>query len=380
MTKTLVLHAGLPKTGTTTIQNAFLRSHEFLLHEHQFLYPSFDANHTNAICTLFLTDPLRHITNKMAARDAAFDLAAVHEKYRADLEGEFAKDGWTRALVSAEGISNLSAVEIERFRNWAMQRVDKVEVLVWVREPQAYVTSVVQQLLKGGQTLEEMMADPPLPNFKGKISNQIAVFGREAVRVESFEAATAHAQGIVGAFAHQIGLPDDAMARVVASATRDNESLSQEAAMMLDSLNRERPLFGETKIKRTGRETLHLQGVRGNKFRLPHEFRKTVYDTTRDDVAWLSQNFDVSLYTDPFDTTLDAPQPIRADTIRTTAALLSNLMNTVEALTLTLQARNLHSDGKINEAARKMERALSFDRQSAIVTRQANQMLKKMPE
>jgi len=375
MPRTLVLHAGLPKTGTTTIQNAFWRARETLLRSQGLCYPSIEANHTNAVCTLFLDDPSVHITNRIAALRGELDLPALQARYRNSLEADLCGDSnWQRAIISAEGISNLSAQEIAKFRDWARTFADKIEVLFWVREPVSYMTSVVQQLLKGGQTLQELQNDPLLPNFKGKISNAISVFGRDAVRVESFEAAIAHPDGLVAAFARHVGLSPQAAAMVQSHASHDNESLSMQAALLLDALNRARPLFGEGTQPRTGRETAYLEAIRGDRFRLPHAFRKRVYDLTREDVAWLNATFGTDLYNTPFANQADQPTSMPPETMTSVAVLVSNLLNVIEALTLTLNARDSHAAGDSQAVAKHLTRARTLAPESALIARQSRQM------
>lgn len=62
----IVLHTGLPKTGTSTIQNVFHENREFLLAEEGVLYPSLEPNLTTPFGTIFKNDPRKPIANKMA--------------------------------------------------------------------------------------------------------------------------------------------------------------------------------------------------------------------------------------------------------------------------------------------------------------------------
>lgn len=353
----LILHAGLPKTGTTTIQNAFWRVRDRLLATEGLLYPPPEPNHTNAICTMFLDDPMQHISNRMAARDGAIDLASLQGKYRAQIEEHLARSDWKRVLISAEGLSNLAANEIAKLRDWMASYVDEMEVVFWVREPVAYVTSVAQQLLKGGETLKAMQSNPLLPNFKGKISNAIKVFGRDAVRVRSFEEAVTDPKGITAYYARDVGLSPEGVMIAASAATFDNESLSAEAARMLDHLNGVRPIFGEGSNRRSGHEVLHLQTVKGNKFALPEAMRQEIYASTRADVAWLNETFGLSLYLGYLPQGEDENKPMRLDTLQSASILVSNLINANQALTLALQAHEAVRNGNVVAAKKWLERA-----------------------
>ncbi|MEL6677081.1 MAG: hypothetical protein AAFQ51_00165 [Pseudomonadota bacterium] len=366
MPKKLILHAGLPKTGTTSIQNAFYRTRDLLLGDARMLYPSVAPNHTNAVCTMFLKNPETHITNKIGMLKADFDLARVRVDYFEALEADMARGEWDTVLISAEGISNLSAEEIAGFRDWALEYVDTFEVVFWTRDPVKYTVSVIQQIIKGGQTIKSLADDLPLPNFRGKISNAIAVFGAEAVKVRDFESAITQEDGIVGAFCRDVGLTADLTARIVEHATRDNEALSLEAAMMLDRLNELRPLFDNdgAQARRTGGEIQYLQAVRGNRFDIPFALRKACHEQSRADVAWLNKTFGLDLYTEPFTEEQPQPAPLDMSTITSSAILMSNLINTVEGLKLTLQAHEAYHNNELDMARSKLAEAQRFTPES----------------
>jgi len=128
------------------------------------------------------------------------------------------------------------------------------------------------------------------------------VFGRENVRVFDFDTAAKGEGGIVGAFAREAGLSDPSRDFLASRALRYNESLSLEAARILDSLNRQRPIFVDNvrAPRRAGpeHELAYLKRIQGRTFDVPGWVKEEIVPKSRDDVAWLNETFGLDLYRD----------------------------------------------------------------------------------
>jgi hypothetical protein len=291
------VHLGFPKTGTTTIQNVFHAHRNRLLAEEGVLYPSLSPNLTNVLCTNFLDDPLKHITNQMAGISREEARERGRQQFL-ELESEIASTQWRTLVLSAEGLSNLSALDLSHFREWVKELAHRVEALVCVREPLAYTASVIQQILKGGATLGEMYESPPTPNYKGKLSNAIEVFGRDKIRVFCFESWTRTDGGLVSEFARQVGLSDSTASWLADRASRENESLTELGVSVLDAMNRIRPMFveGKRNPRRSGRELAYISRLGGRRYSLPHAVAECIHSSCVDDVRWLNETFALSFY------------------------------------------------------------------------------------
>jgi len=368
MTRTLLVHAGMPKTGTTSIQNALYAARERLLETDGLLYPSIAANHTNSICTLFLTDPTKHISNQMAGVRTRDQVLALQAEYRARWVHDLERNHWDTLLISAEGASNLSRGELAALADWFRLYVDEIKVVYYLREPIAYTTSVTQQLLKGGMTLERLSDKPEVPNFKGRLNNAIGAFGRENVAIRDFGAAVKAEGGLVADFCDAFSLSPEGRAAVLAEAKIDNESLSGEAADMLSRLNTLRPLFvdGARSPQRTGRETLTFEALPGNKFVLPLAVRQAVYERTRPDVEWLNGTFGTAFFETKAPAEGDSPaDPARIEEAAdATTLLLSDLLNSVDALKACLQAREMAENANYDGARGRLAFASALCPQS----------------
>lgn len=297
----LVLHIGLDKTGTTTIQNALYSNREPLLAEEGVLYPSLMPNLSTPLLTIFKNNPHEHRANRIAGLPYE-EVEKRRQSYLNSLETEISSCDWRILLLSAEGLSSLRESEVAKLGKWGEQYSTNRTVLVWVRHPVTWACSVIQERLKQGETLEQLYQDPPTPNYRQKISNAVSVFGKENIRVFDFETAAESVGGVVGTFASQAGLSRSSCELLARQAVRTNESLSLEAAHILDSLNRQRPMFvgGNRATRRPGtRQVLRYIGrISGRRFDIPDTVKELVRSQSRDDVEWLNETFGLDLYGD----------------------------------------------------------------------------------
>lgn len=327
----IIVHAGLPKTGTTSIQEALYKHRTTLLDSDRILYPSISDNHTNALCTMFLAKPETHIANRMAGRTTSELVQPFKMSCFEQLENEISNSDWSTLLFSAEGLSNLVAPELESLRKWLLKFSDDIQVILWLRDPVSYSISVTQQLLKGGRLLEEMYRDPPLANFKGRGNNFIHVFGRENMNIRIFEECVKHQDGILGGFLDDLSLSPNVRSTILSDNKRSNESMSQEAALLLNELNKLRPLFvdGGRGKDRTFSELNHFLRIKGAKFDVPFEVKRKIENLSAPDINWLEAETDKKPYSLKFQG--DKPPPTAAtmskETISTLAILLSDILN-----------------------------------------------------
>jgi len=318
---------GLPKTGTTAFQEAVHAENIALLSEQHTLYPGAAANHTDALCTMFLPDPRTHITNQMAGVTTERQAEQLRQKTFSTMEKALSASSWQTLLLSAEGASNLSDQPLANLRDWLGKWVDRVEVIYVVRHPIDFTVSVMQQMLKGGYTIDGMMENIPHPQFQSRLSRAFNVFGRERVRVLCYEDARNQPGGLIAALCGAMAIREPACGRIVAAQRDANESLPMLAARTLDSMNRQRPLFinGKLNPKRTGREAGYLTRLQGSKFNLRTSEFNLIREVVADDTAWLEQvvgiDYDLSKTTEP------PEERYNSETIDSLALLISDLAN-----------------------------------------------------
>lgn len=327
----VIVHAGLPKTATTTIQNALFDARHALHKDGGVLFPGGRRLYQQSLRTAFREDPRSHPYNRMRGRTNLEALRREAESFLAELEDDIQKSSASTVLLSCEGISQLKEDELTRVRDWLRPMFGTIEVLFVTREPVSLATSVIQQILKQGAVLEHSYARPQVPHFELNIGRAIAVFGRDAIRVRALENMTRHPDGVVAAFLDEIGVSNEGARRAVLAAARnDNVSFTNEAAQILSSLNRQQPLFVEGSkkpVRRLNAEVRWLRKLKGEKFSLPLAVAREIFEASRNDVAWLKENFGIEGYETFDERRYTTTPPLAPEFVDSLALLLLDLVS-----------------------------------------------------
>lgn len=296
----VIFHAGLMKTGTSSIQIALQRARTHMAREAGILYPGSERNHNALIGTAFFSDPRDYIMNRVRGLS---DLSALEKKaasMRAEIEAEVRRAEAGTILLSSE-IASEPQADLPRLFDWLSTLGDTVDVIVVIRDPLAHATSMIQQRIKEGRLLEDLYDDPHRTDLSGMLDRTVAAFGRERLRVLKFEDMVAAPAGVVGSFLDVIGIPDGQTRKTVLEGDRvENQSLSMPAALLLDAINRQRPAFvdGKPGPRRTFTEVQWLSRVKGPSFRVPVEVSERIIADARNDLASLKERHGIEPYPD----------------------------------------------------------------------------------
>lgn len=224
-TRRLILHAGMQKTGSTTIQH-FLDG-GVLRNARYFKGPK--PNHSLLYLLLFGDNPESHRSHRLHGRSREETLklrAAQLDALAAELD---ASDIATH-VFSGERVSKSSRAEMERCRDFFARWFAEIEVYAYIRSPVKFAASMFQQHLKFGNmpTIENC-----LPNYRDRVGNLDAVFRRDHVHLRAFDAVDARIPDILPDFLDWTGLE---VAGEIAGAR--NTSLSAEATALLYAVSR----------------------------------------------------------------------------------------------------------------------------------------------
>lgn len=245
--KRAVIHIGTHKTGTTTIQKTLFSARSKLLSDTQILYPSIHANQSDHLGTIFLDKPPRRLQMRGLDTTDESSVARLQERFRASLEADLAAPNWHTLVISAELLCLFDPKAVARFIEWLTEYVSIISVVAFVRHPVDWARSAVQQRLKGGATLDYLYENMPVPEWRENFTPWLDAVGLERFRLVSFNEARENA-GIVASFCDAAGLPHETIRSLASPIPAANESISLEAALLLDSLNRQQPLFIDGKL------------------------------------------------------------------------------------------------------------------------------------
>jgi len=297
--RTLILHAGMRKTGTTAIQ-------EYLFH--QLDHPDFgyfSAGIPNASLNLvqgFKRDfqRLPQFRHKQWSEEQA-------QSVRARARNTFARVAEScdrpTTILSAESVSTFDADETADLRAFAAQFFDDIRVVCYIRPPASRVESVFQERLKVAYA---RLRSPVFSVFDRFPETLDAVFGCDSVHYRAFAPEEFPDGSIVGDFLRFAGVPYDALPE-----DRVNTSLSLPAVRFLYIYRKSFPQYSEV-----DKALVALLGeLPGERFRLHPELVDAVITLGPESRQWLRSRVDMSLD--------DASRPVHKSAVRGEEDLLA---------------------------------------------------------
>jgi hypothetical protein len=284
--ETIVIHFGMHKTGTSSIQESFFQN----LKDPRFHYVNFGmANASKSISTAFRINPARY-SHYVKSGTSAAQLQKLKAKALQRLDAEIAHSNDRTLILSGENIGQLSETEIGDLRNFLIRKGKSVSAIAYVRKPKEYMESAFQQRVKGGT--QELDFDKLYPRYFSRFNKFDAVFGRESVILRIFDPKIFSGNCVIQDFCEQLGvkfLPEDVI--------RVNDALSLPALSLLYAYRKFGPGFG------VGPRVVHenkllvdrLRTLPGPKLRFHSSVVEPVIKKYRSDIAWMQDRLGGSL-------------------------------------------------------------------------------------
>ena len=242
--KTLVLHIGMAKTGTSTIQNSLGQASAALRERGISCAPWQPFNHSFDFTVMFMDEPKKSFLYKQLSPidDGAWAdrLHQLREKWRGLFEQVV--DG--TCIVSAENLPRLSASEIQQLQEFAAPYFDRLRAIVYVRDPLKAIRSQWEQDVK--ELREPMSGEEVLQRTKIRMGYRFlerwaTCLGRENLTVRKFDPAAFHNGSLLDDFFHALGL--QGLTEDVVEEVESNQSLGPEGAAFLLALNGRYPQY-----------------------------------------------------------------------------------------------------------------------------------------
>lgn len=238
--RTIYLHAGLHKTGTTLVQNT-LYANLATLRAAGVDYLDTTPNHSPVLYSLFSAWAGSYHMNRRRGITPGESLERHNATLRAALETRLAASTTGRFVLSGEDVSVLTEDELGRLKAFLQPNAGRIRVILYLRHPIPWIASVAQQLLKDGQRLNALKQRPPLAEYRERLEKFIRVFGRDCVDFRLYRRDTEPGWDVLDDFVGLIGCPQ--LAGRLAPAIDANRGMSAAAAEAIDALNRLCPCF-----------------------------------------------------------------------------------------------------------------------------------------
>ena len=279
MTRRAVLHLGMNKTGSSSIQKTFA-GYADARWRYLRLGP---PNHSAIFAVAFLDRPPPHIRNSLALDAPGLTPAEA----RAMIGRELARDRRS-VLISAEGLAKKYwAGSAPALADFLRGQVDDLCGLAYVRDPVGFVSSVFQQVVR-----QQMPPDDPgalLPRYRAWFRPWAEALGRDRLALVPFAAAQFAEADLLVDFARRVGL-DESFAR--SHPLRDNDALSAEATALLYALHHR---LGTTRLEGdllAGARRLGavLRGFGQRKFAFSPRSLAPAVERRTADIAWVEEH------------------------------------------------------------------------------------------
>ena len=166
----LTLHIGHMKTGTTSLQATF-RDNAAILAEAGLYY--FAATRTNHAL-------VRPLTKRGKGAES---------KYIKEFRREAKANRLPKGLISSETLQRLGPKEIAECIATMRTIADRVQVLIYVREPVALAISAAHQGVRSGRPLKKIIANPRVLDLTKIITDWRGAVGQENMIVRPFDRA-----------------------------------------------------------------------------------------------------------------------------------------------------------------------------------------------
>ncbi|MBM5793895.1 MAG: hypothetical protein FJ057_08185 [Cyanobacteria bacterium K_DeepCast_0m_m1_088] len=249
MLEKAIIHIGLHKTGSSSIQSSLLGYNDGFC-----FYADLGwANHSIPLYTAFSNNANSyHIWDKQGFSPE--QIQGIKKEVLLQLEQQLSKPNCNTIVFSGEDLSTLSQSETHALVAFLRERCQRIVAVVYVRDPLDFAASAFQQLVKGG------CAQIPR-NIGQQIQHKIGIWeqvlGAENVQIRSFDREKLRNGCVVQDFCHLAGV-DPAKIAI----KRKNESINGAAVKVLFHLNQTSPLqFGDPSLVRTRQRLLKVLSI-----------------------------------------------------------------------------------------------------------------------
>ena len=220
MTRRCILHIGMNKAGSTSLQQAYCKYDD----GETYYLPFEGPNHSVMMRLIFSSKVPKRFFRSDETVAQREQIAAL----RTGLEAALAADRRS-VIISGEELCNFrDSASISSALAFLRARYDQIDGLCYVREPGGYIASLFQQVLKVGAPAFD--PEQLFPKYRARLSGWVDQLGPDGLRFVAFHPANFIGGDLLADFSSRLGL---SLAQSENKAVRRNSSLSAEAVAVL---------------------------------------------------------------------------------------------------------------------------------------------------
>lgn len=283
--KTLYLHLGTNKTGSSAIQY-FLYNNKSLLDQNDFYYPS-DGTYFNLheYSQSLLAHAVKNSRPEYLSRKVSFTKEKCIEDIKRDLE----KSKASNVVVSSEHFSvGYDKQMMEQVRDIFAAFFDEIKVIIYLRRQDLYLESEYNQATKTGANTDsfDVFAAKKLErNYYDFLEMLSSVFNHNQIIVRPFEASQLFNNDLVSDFLNTVGL------NVNTERIIKNESISVEMLEVLRTFNKNFKLIDQRKALHAFLRSAAIPFNQEKYTICPPELRKKILDKNRLNNALVAKKY-----------------------------------------------------------------------------------------
>ncbi|WP_372573198.1 hypothetical protein [Ruegeria jejuensis] len=262
---TILLHVGIHKTGSTSLQKNFAK-HRPLLRAGGIRFLGHGGPYRN-LYSAFLTDPMRFFWNKQSKLNAE-QIRLRDQQTLADLRTRLTRCQGQTIIISSERLSMLQPSELQALRGF-LTPYGTVKAVFFYRELDSWISSNSQEMAKSGIATEPTDFTLALRRIREMPLRVADAFGPDNTTFIRFEDAIQ--SGICDTFLSTFGLPT--LTELGGEEVIANQSISDAAVEALFDYNRQFPLGNP---ERNPKEVARIMALPGKKYQAPGFSRKEI--------------------------------------------------------------------------------------------------------
>jgi hypothetical protein len=291
MTLTCHLHIGMPKTGTSAIQEAFQRNLRG-----PFTYLSLgSSNQSGAFVTMFEDHPERHMSNRILGRckaETRLRRRRLRGKMNEFLRNAAMSNNISDVMFSAERMSAPRDFHaVKRMKQFLSNYCSDFRVYAYLRPPRAFITSAFQQQIRLGGGNLDLELGQILPRYRARFEPFDQFFGPEAVSLRLYDRQRLRGGDVVQDFKSQLGI-----AQKWGGSQPVNRALCLDAVAILWAIHRSGRLcqMGATGLRLSQDISDILTNLRGPRFRFSDDLLSATLDHAGKDIEWAENRLEDS--------------------------------------------------------------------------------------
>ncbi len=275
-----IVHVGMPKTGSSTLQNAFFKG----LNDKSVSYGNLpNSNQSGWLYGLFAKDIVNYHFFKGWGIDTQDKIDKFREESKKLLITGFENSGTSIEILSGEDLFHLHEEGVRELKNFLTAYFKNIVIVAYVRPVKSFLESAFQQMIKHVpiNRLDSNLIYHRYTNF----ASYLNVFGTDSVQLWRFDPKQFPEGDILLDFTTRLGLqPQRSKIKVV------NESIAKEAISILFTYHfheNAKTDFGERQYKLRYQLVELLRKIGSEKFKFSGQFIQRAIAANQEDYEWI---------------------------------------------------------------------------------------------